>query len=544
VTDYDNNSVREDDLHGAADASRRAEMAVTTIDLTHHDPADLLDAVTSALHDGATTWLALDGKRRAVIGPAPQIEAATPGELTYEGEVRFADGTRLSLQCFERRCIECPDETTEEPERRHMADGPLQGGYNCECLNCSHGPAASREATDPPFEDPRDAVARLAKQSGAQQSRSGEGSKVPPADAEERMILAVSDGVDYAKQQLGLGSERDDDLADVIARAIEDAWHRPGQPPTWRQFIAEHYDAKPATPGDPATWWDFTPAAEGEATAEDAATEAGNRDVSPEDAGAEILAWGDAHDMLTGTYNQVYDQATTLLELAARTTTGASFHTADAKVTVHVTASGWFYFTTETKSFAQHLSDTIGEPYADATPAEGRQSAPEVIQVQPSAERERTTARKASGAEGPAAAFLRRAGELTTGSGIYADTDPGAASRQHVSRAWVYAANGRFREADQELQLALDACGDGPAGRALTELRGFLPEGIATASRPVDFPVIDTGRTAQSGTGLQSPAPSKESLPPVARLQGPRPGNRARTQPGHGTRPTNGGGPS
>jgi hypothetical protein len=78
---------------------------------------------------------------------------------------------------------------------------------------------------------------------------------------EQRMILAVSAGVDYAKERLGLGSERDDDLAGVIAKAIEAFWRQPGRPPTWQEFITEHYNAERGTRDDPATWWDFAPAA-------------------------------------------------------------------------------------------------------------------------------------------------------------------------------------------------------------------------------------------------------------------------------------------
>jgi hypothetical protein len=124
-------------------------MAVSAIQIENHDPSDLLDAITSALQDGETTWLTEGGKRRVVIAPAPPLPATEPGELTYEGEVRYADGTRVSLQCFENRCGECPDETTEGDE----ADGPLKGGYNC-VHYCDHGPAGSRAgAAGPPAED-------------------------------------------------------------------------------------------------------------------------------------------------------------------------------------------------------------------------------------------------------------------------------------------------------------------------------------------------------------------------------------------------------
>lgn len=118
---------------------------------------------------------------------------------------------------------------------------------------------------------------------------------------------------------------------------------------------------------------------------------------------------------------------------------------------------------------------------------------------------------------------------------MYSGTDPGAASRRHVSRAWVYAADGRYREAGQELQLALDACADGPARAVLADLRGLLPEGTATASRPVDFPVTDTGRRAPPGTGPQSPAASRTTATPVAR-QTLRPGASAGTPSGQSAR--------
>lgn len=62
-------------------------------------------------------------------------------ELTYEGHVTLADGTIYSLQCFEDRCGECPDEV---PDGQYSEDGPLQG-YPCE-HGCGHGPASQRQA--------------------------------------------------------------------------------------------------------------------------------------------------------------------------------------------------------------------------------------------------------------------------------------------------------------------------------------------------------------------------------------------------------------
>ena len=52
--------------------------------------------------------------------------------MAYEGYVKYADDTAVSLQCFEGRHSECPDIIN------HVEDGPvttgaLDGGYYCEC---------------------------------------------------------------------------------------------------------------------------------------------------------------------------------------------------------------------------------------------------------------------------------------------------------------------------------------------------------------------------------------------------------------------------
>jgi hypothetical protein len=47
----------------------------------------------------------------------------------YEGYVQYASDERISLQCFEGRCSECPDMDDHEAEAG--AGGPLDG-YNCE----------------------------------------------------------------------------------------------------------------------------------------------------------------------------------------------------------------------------------------------------------------------------------------------------------------------------------------------------------------------------------------------------------------------------
>jgi hypothetical protein len=48
---------------------------------------------------------------------------------------------------------------------------------------------------------------------------------------------------------------------------------------------------------------------------------------------------------------------------------------------------------------------------------------------------------------------------------------PGRDSRRHVGDAWLHVTAGRYGEADQELRLALQDCGDGPAWQLLTDLR-------------------------------------------------------------------------
>jgi hypothetical protein len=68
---------------------------------------------------------------QALDGPAP--------EPAYEGHVRYADGSVISLQCHEDRCLECPDEV---PDGQESDNGPLDG-YNCE-HGCGHGPAPQR----------------------------------------------------------------------------------------------------------------------------------------------------------------------------------------------------------------------------------------------------------------------------------------------------------------------------------------------------------------------------------------------------------------
>ncbi len=77
-------------------------------------------------------WLAEHGYRGG--GEPGGGEASGPGE--YEGYVRFADGTVVSLQCYEGRCRECPDGNPAGDECE--GTGPLEGWY-CERGVCGAG---------------------------------------------------------------------------------------------------------------------------------------------------------------------------------------------------------------------------------------------------------------------------------------------------------------------------------------------------------------------------------------------------------------------
>lgn len=73
---------------------------------------------------------------RSTGQPVPTVRI-----LDYEGHVVYADGTLDSLQCFEGRCYDCPDEVPDG-EIPADGDGPF-GGYPCE-HGCGHGPASDR----------------------------------------------------------------------------------------------------------------------------------------------------------------------------------------------------------------------------------------------------------------------------------------------------------------------------------------------------------------------------------------------------------------
>jgi hypothetical protein len=75
----------------------------------------------------------------AMAGSSGDAAQETPRE--YEGYVRFADSSVVSLQCFQGRHDECPDNTPdgEETDPGSPLGGPLEG-YYCECSGCPARP--------------------------------------------------------------------------------------------------------------------------------------------------------------------------------------------------------------------------------------------------------------------------------------------------------------------------------------------------------------------------------------------------------------------
>jgi hypothetical protein len=62
----------------------------------------------------------------------------------YEGYVKFADSTVISIQCFEGRCRACPDEAPDGED----GSSDVLDGYACE-HGCGHGSAEKRNASLP-----------------------------------------------------------------------------------------------------------------------------------------------------------------------------------------------------------------------------------------------------------------------------------------------------------------------------------------------------------------------------------------------------------
>jgi len=83
---------------------------------------------------------------------------------------------------------------------------------------------------------------------------------------EKRMSRAVNDGADFIIAHLDL-TEREVNLASIIANAIGTSWDRQGEPFTWEDFIATNWSAEPGTEEDPATWHNWAAAGTSQASA-------------------------------------------------------------------------------------------------------------------------------------------------------------------------------------------------------------------------------------------------------------------------------------
>src|ERR1039457_960034 len=117
--------------------------------VTRLDPARDVHEVISRTVDSVTIPVvsggASAGRRRAgpplmasVRGTGPKTQSATA--RNYEGYAVFADGSKVSLQCYDGRHGECPDITPPGAEDSH--GGPF-GGHYCECSGCPGHPTAA-----------------------------------------------------------------------------------------------------------------------------------------------------------------------------------------------------------------------------------------------------------------------------------------------------------------------------------------------------------------------------------------------------------------
>jgi hypothetical protein len=122
--------------HGPAFLAKAAELARQALSLPDPFPQH---AAAAAQPAAAPTRQA-----QALTGTVP--------EPVYEGHVRRADGSVVSLQCHEDHCPECPD---QEPDDQETDTGPLDG-RNCE-HGCGHGPAPQPPAPAPRQNQPRPA---------------------------------------------------------------------------------------------------------------------------------------------------------------------------------------------------------------------------------------------------------------------------------------------------------------------------------------------------------------------------------------------------
>jgi hypothetical protein len=85
---------------------------------------------------------------RAGAGPheeLPAVGPVSPAGREYQGYIRYADDTIVSLQCFEGDHGQCPDVTRAGEGNDN---GPLDG-YHCECPGCPRHPGAGDTPASP-----------------------------------------------------------------------------------------------------------------------------------------------------------------------------------------------------------------------------------------------------------------------------------------------------------------------------------------------------------------------------------------------------------
>jgi hypothetical protein len=115
----------------------------------------------------------------------------TSTELSYEGYVKYADGSVISVQCAEGRCLECPDELPDGEMNGSSAEPVLGDGYYCE-HGCGHGPAEGRPAPGPAVEFPPEMIDTLITAAGKLRRSAG------GRDADDMLTARQREALDLA----------------------------------------------------------------------------------------------------------------------------------------------------------------------------------------------------------------------------------------------------------------------------------------------------------------------------------------------------------
>lgn len=100
------------------------------------DDEDMNGGYPSGLIDYLDQQALLYSEKPGDDAPDNRDPADYRPELRYEGFIKAADGSIISIQCSEGRCAECPDTSTADDSRQ-------LNGYACE-HGCAHGPANTR----------------------------------------------------------------------------------------------------------------------------------------------------------------------------------------------------------------------------------------------------------------------------------------------------------------------------------------------------------------------------------------------------------------